>query len=44
MVLIWAMRGLIQTAGEAASYSWQRFLGIHPAGLRKPGAAARRNE
>ena len=44
MALIWAMRGLIQTAGEAASYSWQRFLGIHLAGLRKPGAAARRNE
>ena len=47
MALIWAMRGLIQTAGEAASYSWQRFLGIHLAGLRAPGApeaAARGNE
>jgi AcrR family transcriptional regulator len=44
MALIWAMRGLIQTAGAATSYSWQRFLGIHLAGLRKPGAAARRNE
>jgi hypothetical protein len=38
MALIWALRGLIQTAGEATSYSWQRFLDIHLAGLRTPGA------
>jgi AcrR family transcriptional regulator len=33
MALIWAMRGLIQTAGEAAPTPWQRFLDIHLAGL-----------
>jgi len=37
MALIWAMRGLIQTAGEPAPTPWQRFLDIHLAGL---GAAA----
>jgi AcrR family transcriptional regulator len=34
MALIWAMRGLIQTAGEVAPGNWQRFLAIHLAGLR----------
>jgi AcrR family transcriptional regulator len=33
MSLIWAMRGLIQTAGEQAPTPWQRFLDIHLAGL-----------
>jgi AcrR family transcriptional regulator len=33
MALIWAMRGLIQTAGEQAPTPWQRFLDIHLAGL-----------
>ncbi len=34
MSLIWAMRGLIQTAGEPAPTPWPRFLDIHLAGLR----------
>jgi len=33
MALIWAMRGLIQTAGEVAPAAWPRFLDIHLAGL-----------
>jgi AcrR family transcriptional regulator len=38
MALIWAMRGLTQTAGEVAPGTWQRFLDIHLAGLRAPGS------
>jgi hypothetical protein len=38
MALIWAMRGLAETAGEVAPDSWQRFLDIHLAGLRAVGA------
>jgi AcrR family transcriptional regulator len=34
LALIWAMRGLVQTAGEVAPDAWQRFLDIHLAGLR----------
>jgi AcrR family transcriptional regulator len=37
MALIWAMRGLTETAGEVAPGTWQRFLDIHLAGLRAPG-------
>jgi AcrR family transcriptional regulator len=40
MAVIWAMRGLVQAAGEtgeAAPESWQRFLDIHLAGLRAAG-------
>ena len=37
MALIWAMRGLVQAAGEIAPEAWQRFLDIQLAGLRAPG-------
>jgi AcrR family transcriptional regulator len=37
MAVIWAMRGLVQTAGEVAPESWHRFLDIHLAGLRAAG-------
>ena len=37
MALIWAMRGLVQAAGEVAPESWQRFLDIQLAGMRVPG-------
>ncbi len=37
MAVIWAMRGLVQTAGEVAPESWHRFLDIHLAGLRAVG-------
>jgi AcrR family transcriptional regulator len=38
--LIWAMRGLIQAAAEPGLQGWQRFLGIHLAGLRSGGPAS----
>jgi hypothetical protein len=38
MALVWAMRGLTETAGEVAPGTWQRFLDIHLAGLRGPGS------
>jgi AcrR family transcriptional regulator len=34
IALIWAMRGLVQAAGQLAPETWQRFLEIHLAGLR----------
>jgi AcrR family transcriptional regulator len=37
MAVIWAMRGLVQAAGEVAPESWHRFLDIHLAGLRATG-------
>ena len=37
MALIWAMRGLVQAAGDVAPESWQRFLDIQLAGMRSPG-------
>jgi AcrR family transcriptional regulator len=37
MALIWAMRGLTETAGAVAPDTWQRFLDIHLAGLCAPG-------
>ena len=37
MALVWAMRGLVQAAGEVAPGAWQRFLDIHLAGLRAAG-------
>ena len=37
VALIWAMRGLVQAAGEVAAGSWQRFLEIQLAGMRAPG-------
>jgi AcrR family transcriptional regulator len=37
MALIWAMRGLVQAAGEVAPRAWQRFLDIQLAGMRAAG-------
>lgn len=37
MSLIWAMRGLVEAAADAAPQSWQRFLDIHLAGMRAAG-------
>jgi AcrR family transcriptional regulator len=37
MALVWAMQGLVQSAGEIAPEAWQRFLDIHLAGLRAAG-------
>ena len=37
MALIYAMRGLVGTAGDVAPQCWQRFLDIHLAGLRSAG-------
>jgi hypothetical protein len=37
MALIYAMRGLVGTAGDVAPQAWQRFLDIHLAGLRSAG-------
>jgi AcrR family transcriptional regulator len=37
MALIWAMRGLVQAAGEVAPDAWRRFLDIQLAGLRVAG-------
>jgi AcrR family transcriptional regulator len=37
LVLIWAMRGLVQAAGQAAGQAWPRFLDIQLAGLRATG-------
>ena len=36
--LIWAMRGLVQAAGEVAPDAWQRFLDIQLAGMRSTGS------
>ena len=37
MVLVLAMRGLVQAAGEVAPEAWQRFLDIQLAGMRAAG-------
>jgi AcrR family transcriptional regulator len=37
MALVWAMRGLVQAAGEVAPQTWRRFLDIQLAGMRTPG-------
>ena len=37
MALIWAIRGITETAGGVAPGAWQRFLDIHLAGLCAPG-------
>lgn len=42
MALIWAMRGLTETAGGVAPEAWQRFLDIHLAGLRADGPLSAR--
>jgi AcrR family transcriptional regulator len=36
MVLIWAMRGLVQATGEVPAGAWRRFLDIQLAGMRAP--------
>jgi AcrR family transcriptional regulator len=38
LALIWAMRGLVQAAGEVAADAWHRFLDIHLAGMRAAGS------
>jgi len=40
MALVWALRGLVQAAGEVAPPGWQRFLDVHLAGLRTTGTPA----
>ena len=37
VALIWALRGLVQAAGEVAPEAWQRFLDIQLAGMRADG-------
>jgi AcrR family transcriptional regulator len=37
MALVWAMQGLVQTAGEIAPEAWQRLVDIHLAGMRAAG-------
>jgi len=34
MVLIWGLRGLLESSGEVAPNAWRRYLDIHLAGLR----------
>lgn len=34
LALVWAMRGLVQAAGNSTLPDWQRFLDIHLAGMR----------
>jgi len=38
LALIWAMRGLVQAAGEVAPTVWHRFLDIHLLGMRAAGS------
>jgi AcrR family transcriptional regulator len=35
-VLLWALRGIIETTGDVAPDAWKRHLDIHLAGLRGP--------
>jgi hypothetical protein len=37
MALVWAMRGLVQAAGEVAREVWRRFLDIQLVGMRSAG-------
>jgi AcrR family transcriptional regulator len=41
MALVWAMRGLVQAAGESAPQAWPRFLDIQLAGMRTAGRLSR---
>jgi AcrR family transcriptional regulator len=41
MALIWAMRGLVQAAGEVTPAAWQRYLDIHLAGMRADDHSSR---
>jgi AcrR family transcriptional regulator len=40
LALVWAMRGLVQASPDMPPDAWQRFLGIHLAGLRTAGLPA----
>jgi AcrR family transcriptional regulator len=40
LALIWAMRGLVQAAGDVAPDAWQRFLDIQLAGMRASGSVS----
>ncbi len=42
LALTWAMRGLVQAAGDVAPGAWQRFLDIQLAGMRAARAAEQR--
>lgn len=42
MTLVWAMRGVVETAGDAAPRAWERFLDLHLAALRSPEATSER--
>jgi AcrR family transcriptional regulator len=37
MALVWAIRGIVQAAGEVAPRVWRRHLDIHLAGMGTPG-------
>jgi len=37
MALVWAIRGIVQAAGEVAPRVWRRHLDIHLAGMRMAG-------
>jgi hypothetical protein len=37
MAVVWAIRGIVQAAGEIAPEVWRRHLDIHLAGMRAPG-------
>jgi AcrR family transcriptional regulator len=39
MVLLWGLRGIVETAGTVQPEAWQRHVDIHFAGLRAPGPA-----
>jgi AcrR family transcriptional regulator len=41
-VIVWAMRGIIETGGESARHAWERHLEIALAGLRPDAAALTR--
>lgn len=41
MAITWALRGVIDTAGDIATRSWQRHLEIQLAGMRSPVAVDR---
>ena len=41
LAVVWAMRGLVDAAGEVAPGAWQRFLDIQLAGMRVAGPLSR---
>ncbi len=42
MTTAWALRGVVDTAGDIATRAWERHLEIHLAGMRAPAAAPTR--